>query len=174
MIYFLPLLSKLSIMETPFQMSTTVSTGLSLPLAPCWRPAVSSQEGLDIVFLFLPQITVAKATFWVSAAENGGSLLFPSPHQWDGGATLVVACWRILAPQSPSSWLSHKADVHARRGKLRRPKATAPSTPPRAQLLKQGWHLERRYYCPHPQLQSPGLEILHNQEKTGMSIWDTN
>lgn len=76
---------------------------------------------------------------WVTTAERWELPSFPQTHQWDGEATLVVGCWEILGPQSPSFWLIHKADVPCEERQAEKTKGYSHTPSPNVQLLKQGW-----------------------------------
>lgn len=131
----------------------------SLLFAPNGGLQYLPRKGRMSVFLFFPRLLLQRLCS-VSTAERWELPSFPQTHQWDGGATLVVGCWEILGPQSPSFWLIHKADVP--RGERQAEKTKGYSHTPSTKCSAAEAGMKERCRCPHPQFHSPGLEALHN------------
>ena len=118
------------------------------------------REGRTPVLLFFPRLLSQRlcsgwAHWEMSSAERWELPSFPQTRQWDGGAISVVGCWEILGPQSPSSWLIHKASWEDH---------SLQPHPLHQTLSSWSRDVTERERCHglHPQLHSPGLETLRN------------
>ena len=97
---FLPLFSKLSKVDTPFQTAASQEHRTPFSPTPCQRTFFAEGAGLQC-FSSCSQLPDAVVQPQVNTPKRWGSLFLSKPYSWNWGSALGIAGWKYGEPKSP-------------------------------------------------------------------------